>query len=689
MPQLVLFHRSWGIGSDDFVFPGAVDGIVRCVWLLIVIIMYSLYAKDPDDTCIDSVYLHVYFVGLIIFLLVTACLEFAIAYASKQGTIADSSGRKHLPYLLYIRFVVGLLEVTWNAYGTWVAFEASKHCRDGVVNLAKGTVIAGWVVLFIAVLTCLVVFNLYPATNKPRARTRQFKRASRRTFSQTKRWEKRCRCLFLCARNDTESTGVFTTLAELCADYFKGTDLVPSDVIAGLILLSRKQERERHQFRVYVDRASSRRPNEDFVDAADVSNEHVTRPTSWMTLDLMSHYLKYALGSYGWPFYLTLTKGMCGLCSLCMACRCCSCFRKERPVYSDNCCQCNTAAFVNTTGLDEDDIVHVSLHNEIYEIPFYVVIDKTQNAVVIAIRGTLSLEDVITDLNVDRGDLNIPGIPEAKAHNGILSSANYLRRTLIDQDIIKKALSRLPGASLVVTGHSLGAGAAALLAILLKPEYPEVRCYAFSPPGELVSPEVSQYAEDVVCTVVLGDDIISRQGMLMMVDLKMQILKVIQETRLPKYKILSSGCSRMCCGRSATLDENVYGHDDVFDGPTSADANAVANGKMSQRSSLQISIEECEKHRKEKIQRNYSALLLPGKILHIEQSNVSGDENFVAHWKQKEEFTEIIVSSEMFSHHFPDSLLDAIDQLRDRKYTPVHASDKLDLPDVRLTVLSE
>lgn len=40
------------------------------------------------------------------------------------------------------------------------------------------------------------------------------------------------------------------------------------------------------------------------------------------------------------------------------------------------------------------------------------------------------------------------------------------------------------GWRLVVTGHSLGAGAAALLALLLRPSYPNVQCWAFSPPGE-------------------------------------------------------------------------------------------------------------------------------------------------------------------------------------------------------------
>ena len=36
---------------------------------------------------------------------------------------------------------------------------------------------------------------------------------------------------------------------------------------------------------------------------------------------------------------------------------------------------------------------------------------------------------------------------------------------------------------LVVTGHSLGAGAASILSVLLKPAYPHLRCFAYSPPG--------------------------------------------------------------------------------------------------------------------------------------------------------------------------------------------------------------
>jgi len=38
----------------------------------------------------------------------------------------------------------------------------------------------------------------------------------------------------------------------------------------------------------------------------------------------------------------------------------------------------------------------------------------------------------------------------------------------------------------VVVGHSLGAGTAAILAILLRQEYPRLHCYAYSPPGGLL-----------------------------------------------------------------------------------------------------------------------------------------------------------------------------------------------------------
>ena len=82
-----------------------------------------------------------------------------------------------------------------------------------------------------------------------------------------------------------------------------------------------------------------------------------------------------------------------------------------------------------------------------------------------------------------------------KIHNivnviqGMVQSAEYIYNKIKSEDLLGLAYNSRPDLGttkypLVCTGHSLGAGTAALLAILLRDrEYPDVTCYAFSPPG--------------------------------------------------------------------------------------------------------------------------------------------------------------------------------------------------------------
>lgn len=39
---------------------------------------------------------------------------------------------------------------------------------------------------------------------------------------------------------------------------------------------------------------------------------------------------------------------------------------------------------------------------------------------------------------------------------------------------------------LLIVGHSLGAGVGSILAILLKNDYPNLKCFSYSPPGGLL-----------------------------------------------------------------------------------------------------------------------------------------------------------------------------------------------------------
>lgn len=66
---------------------------------------------------------------------------------------------------------------------------------------------------------------------------------------------------------------------------------------------------------------------------------------------------------------------------------------------------------------------------------------------------------------------------------------------------------------MTIIGHSLGAGAAAVLSHMLKEEgIQQLQCYAFAPPM-CMDPELAQECKEYVLSVVNRDDVICRWAM--------------------------------------------------------------------------------------------------------------------------------------------------------------------------------
>lgn len=79
----------------------------------------------------------------------------------------------------------------------------------------------------------------------------------------------------------------------------------------------------------------------------------------------------------------------------------------------------------------------------------------------------------------------------------------------------------------MVTGHSLGAGVAVLLSLKLKPEYPDLRCIAYSAPGGLLCKSLADYTKSFILTVIVGDDFVTRLSIRAVHSLKARVLQVI------------------------------------------------------------------------------------------------------------------------------------------------------------------
>lgn len=161
--------------------------------------------------------------------------------------------------------------------------------------------------------------------------------------------------------------------------------------------------------------------------------------------------------------------------------------------------------------------------------------DHKTKSIVVSIRGSWSISDVLTDLASQPEEFMAPGFPEnTYAHYGVTKCCNQIIKALTNDNLLDKILEQYPGYELVLTGHSLGAGLATLVGAKLRSKYRNLKVYGFGTPSSMLTREASKYTEQFSFTIIVGDDCFARISVEAVENLRNSILEVLQSCRLPK-----------------------------------------------------------------------------------------------------------------------------------------------------------
>lgn len=226
-------------------------------------------------------------------------------------------------------------------------------------------------------------------------------------------------------------------------------------------------------------------------------------------------------------------------------------------------CRCSCAACKDQD--HEEEAIPLELRyarwaNTLDAKPFALIIDRQRREVILTIRGTMSGVDMMTDALATEEPLpaEVDGAAlddgEPRAHGGIYRVAELLRLALIEplHAMLVGTSAECAGFALVLTGHSLGAGVAAVLALLIRTAWRgngvDVRCVAFAPPGGTLSKGVAEACRSYTTSVWIENDLVTTLGLSQLELLRDEVLYALCFSTTSKYSLaLSSLRACFCC----------------------------------------------------------------------------------------------------------------------------------------------
>ena len=233
---------------------------------------------------------------------------------------------------------------------------------------------------------------------------------------------------------------------------------------------------------------------------------------------------------------------------------------------------------------------------------------------------------------------------------------------------------QLPGYTLRIVGHSLGAATATLLSYMMKERFPTLRCLNYSPPGMCMSWKLATECQEFCTSFVLDCDLVPRLSLSAMEHLRDEVLDLIGRVRVPKIQVANelvkgfSFSSWLFC-----TDEVDHESDESLKERVTnllyerADVPAESDYQRQLRDFRDIQSERKARRGNVRTVEMYP----PGRIVHLTKT---GERKSCMHglakcltccttnlgflytpvWANNTDFNEIVVSPTMGTDHFPN-----------------------------------
>ena len=492
MPALTLCGQRTCIAGDELFVPSILFIAMRLLQLAVLIPLSVFMTQDrysndvvgcpePRPSVVEKHH-QIAVSGVVITyiqVIVGLFLEVAILFSSRRGTPTQPDKRRHV--LILCRWKLIPLSILRIASITLVLIDISilkDYCTCNndtdtqlvieneclnmdiyyiYVKILVGTLFAE--ACFVGVIALYFGLKCTPST--PSLMTAQ------------RKWQFCCQCfittssIITCCCFGGRSVADFSDISIVLKDYFDngGTlDIVPSDIMVGLLMLLRVQTQRKQECRDELlrqanghedDREAEMKQKSRFEEHCSVelvyrihrsghSLHYVSQArsvllpknvTDTIAIAEGAHFMRYARAMYTYkmdllenPIKAVVVFGYSLVKSMCK--------HMNDNVEGDNWFRAHEASLEMWTGLESERIAHANFSEGIGKTPYCIAIDREWKSVVIAIRGTQALEDLITDMTLRPESMEECGTRcgfdgrECYAHAGMLECSQWIYNEL-------------------------------------------------------------------------------------------------------------------------------------------------------------------------------------------------------------------------------------------------------------------